>query len=80
MSKHLAIFLHFIGVTRAVMTIIKHFCLFRTRSKRSVRHKKSYPGTQMSQKLFNGDLLSYIQVNFSDSGSVLHSLKTVQGN
>ncbi|XP_016340292.1 rho GTPase-activating protein 4-like isoform X2 [Sinocyclocheilus anshuiensis] len=35
----------------------------RTRSKRSVRHKKSYPGTQISQKLFNGDLLSYIQAS-----------------
>uniref|UniRef100_A0A672LJN9 Rho GTPase-activating protein 4-like n=1 Tax=Sinocyclocheilus grahami TaxID=75366 RepID=A0A672LJN9_SINGR len=34
-----------------------------TRSKRSVRHKKSYPGTQISQKLFNGDLLSYIQAS-----------------
>uniref|UniRef100_A0A9J7XRF4 Rho GTPase activating protein 4a n=1 Tax=Cyprinus carpio carpio TaxID=630221 RepID=A0A9J7XRF4_CYPCA len=35
----------------------------RTRSKRSVRHKKSYPGNQISQKLFNGDLLSYIQAS-----------------
>ncbi|XP_016377972.1 SLIT-ROBO Rho GTPase-activating protein 3-like isoform X1 [Sinocyclocheilus rhinocerous] len=35
----------------------------RTRSKRSVRHKKSYPGTQISQKLFSGDLLSYIQAS-----------------
>ncbi|KAI2649726.1 SLIT-ROBO Rho GTPase-activating protein 3 [Labeo rohita] len=35
----------------------------RTRSKRSVRHKKSYPGTQISQKLFNGDLLLYIQAS-----------------
>ncbi|XP_016404508.1 rho GTPase-activating protein 4-like [Sinocyclocheilus rhinocerous] len=35
----------------------------RTRSKRSVRHKKSYPGAQISQKLFNGDLLSYIQAS-----------------
>uniref|UniRef100_A0A673M733 Rho GTPase-activating protein 4-like n=1 Tax=Sinocyclocheilus rhinocerous TaxID=307959 RepID=A0A673M733_9TELE len=34
-----------------------------TRSKRSVRHKKSYPGTQISQKLFSGDLLSYIQAS-----------------
>ncbi|XP_051736820.1 rho GTPase-activating protein 4a isoform X2 [Ctenopharyngodon idella] len=35
----------------------------RTRSKRSVRHKKSYPGTQINQKLFSGDLLSYIQAS-----------------
>ncbi|XP_052396740.1 SLIT-ROBO Rho GTPase-activating protein 3 [Carassius gibelio] len=35
----------------------------RTRSKRSVRHKKSNPGSQISQKLFNGDLLSYIQAS-----------------
>uniref|UniRef100_A0A9J8DKG0 Rho GTPase activating protein 4a n=1 Tax=Cyprinus carpio carpio TaxID=630221 RepID=A0A9J8DKG0_CYPCA len=35
----------------------------RVCSKRSVRHKKSHPGTQISQKLFNGDLLSYIQAS-----------------
>ncbi|XP_048033887.1 rho GTPase-activating protein 4a [Megalobrama amblycephala] len=35
----------------------------RTRSKRSVRHKKSYPGAQINQKLFSGDLLSYIQAS-----------------
>ncbi|XP_051962125.1 rho GTPase-activating protein 4-like [Xyrauchen texanus] len=35
----------------------------RTRSKRSVRHRKGQPCGQISQKLFNGDLLSYIQAS-----------------
>ncbi|XP_051518008.1 SLIT-ROBO Rho GTPase-activating protein 3-like isoform X2 [Myxocyprinus asiaticus] len=35
----------------------------RTRSKRSVHHRKSQPCGQISQRLFNGDLLSYIQAS-----------------
>ncbi|XDV46011.1 hypothetical protein PO909_013995 [Leuciscus waleckii] len=35
----------------------------RTCSKRSVRHKKTNPGAQINQKLFSGDLISYIQAS-----------------
>ncbi|KAG1961605.1 SLIT-ROBO Rho GTPase-activating protein [Pimephales promelas] len=35
----------------------------RTCSKRSVRRKKSNPGAQINQKLFTGDLISYIQAS-----------------